>query len=137
MSAPPPIATNSKASSSQPERRTANDNGIGNGKARMSSGPSRSQASDHQRQPSQQSSQPTDPFGRPGTVQRTKRGNEERRTEKLQVTTRETLTSKIRSPERRSAPSGVPMSRSTSKRSADQQPKNRRPETPQGMTFRM
>lgn len=44
-------------------------------------------------------------------AQRTNRGLEERRTERVQVTTRETLTTRTRSPDRRSAPSAQPAER--------------------------
>lgn len=48
----------------------------------------------------------------PSGSQRTNRGVEERRTERVHVTTRETITTRARSPERRAPPPAVPSERS-------------------------
>ena len=71
-------------------------------------------------------------------LQRTSRGVEERRTENVKVTTRETLTSRTRSPERRPGTSRQASERSkppeASRQAAkDAQPRSSKAEPPQGM----
>jgi gamma-tubulin complex component 2 len=69
--------------------------------------------------------------------QRTKAGVEERRTERVQVTTRETVTSRTRSPERRPGPSVQPQERQKASDagraySGDPRPRSKA-EAPQGV----
>lgn len=72
-------------------------------------------------------------------TQRNGKNVEERRTERVQVTTRETLTSRARSPDRKPAP---PMQQERTKVfepsktfSAETRPKSSKSETPQGMSY--
>jgi gamma-tubulin complex component 2 len=98
--------------SSRAERRTANDNGSTQPR------PSSEQTGGRGEKPGPKSTQSPQPLTS-GTThkrtasgsQRTNRGVEERRTERVQVTTRETLTTRTRSPDRRSAPSAQPQER--------------------------
>jgi gamma-tubulin complex component 2 len=90
--------------SSLVERRIANDNGAS--RPRLPSG--QQGGSRPERDPRRTQSPQTSASGGahrrvPSTSQRTKSALEERRTERVQVTTRETLTSRTRSPERRPA----------------------------------
>ena len=127
--------------SSHAERRTTNDNG--NGKPRAPSaqqGGNRSERQDPRRTQSPQPATSGTSHKRTASgSQRTNRGVEERRTERVQVTTRETLTSRTRSPERRPAPSLQQSERSKQSEpsraySGDLRPKSStKVEPPQGM----
>lgn len=67
--------------------------------------------------------------------QRTSKNVEEKRTERVQVTTRETLTSRTKSPDRRPAPPPNPEKGKASenvKSSAEYRPKSSKGEIPQG-----
>lgn len=90
--------------SSQSERRTASGNESKTSRPRRVPSALGSAGEQSQRHPSP----PVGADGIPGRTasgsQRTNRGVEERRTERLHVTTRETLTSRTRSPERRAGP---------------------------------
>ncbi|KUJ06281.1 uncharacterized protein LY89DRAFT_633211 [Mollisia scopiformis] len=101
--------------SSRTERRTATDNG--NTQPRAPSAQQERGTKCERPDPRRtQSPQPSVTSGTSGTThrrtasgtQRTSRNVEERRTERVQITTRETLTSRTRSPERRPGPSVQP-----------------------------
>jgi gamma-tubulin complex component 2 len=98
----------------QTERRSVHDNS-GPGKPRLASG---SRGSMAERPDGKRPHSPQPLAGgaahkrMPSGSQRTSRNVEERRTEKVHVTTRETLTSRVRSPERRLAPSVLASERS-------------------------
>ena len=121
------------------ERRTAsNDNGSAKPLAPSGQGESRSDRSDSRQQPSPQPSTTTTHRRNALSSQRTSRGVEERRTERVQVTTRETLTSKTRSPERRPGPSVHPperpkQSEASRAHSGETQSRSSKAEAPQGM----
>jgi len=98
----------------QTERRSVHDNS-GPGKARIASGSggSKSERPDGKRSHSPQPSAGGATHKRmPSGSQRASRNIEERRTERVHVTTRETLTSRVKSPERRPAPSVLASERS-------------------------
>jgi gamma-tubulin complex component 2 len=98
----------------QTERRSIHDNS-GTGKPRLASGSggSKSERPDGKRSHSPQPSVGGAAHKRmPSGPQRASRNIEERRTERVHVTTRETLTSRVRSPERRPAPSVLASERS-------------------------
>jgi len=98
----------------QTERRSVHDNS-GPGKPRIASGSggSKSERPDGKRSRSPQSSAGGAAHKRmPSGSQRASRNVEERRTERVHVTTRETLTSRVRSPERRPPPSALASERS-------------------------
>lgn len=124
--------------SSLVERRIANDNGAS--RPRLSSG--QQGGSKAERDPRRPQSPQTSTSGSahrrvPSTSQRTKSALEERRTERVQVTTRETLTSRTRSPERRSATQmqqqeRVRPSEVSRTNSADHRPRLSRAESAQG-----
>ncbi|KAL2061840.1 hypothetical protein VTL71DRAFT_7218 [Oculimacula yallundae] len=88
---------------SRSDRRTATDSGSTQPRAPSTQqGGSRSERSDPRRQQSPQPSASGSSHKRTASgVQRTSKGGEERRTERVQVTTRETISSRTRSPERR------------------------------------
>jgi gamma-tubulin complex component 2 len=93
----------------QTERRSINDNS-NSSKPRMASGSSgiKTERSDGRiPQPPQPSAGGPSHKRMPSGSQRTSRNVEERRTEKVQVTTRETLISRTRSPDRRPGSSAV------------------------------
>ena len=97
--------------SSRSERRTTNDNGSSRAPSGQQGG-SRAERQDPRRPPSPQASVAGTTHKRTASSsQRTKGGVEERRTERVQVTTRETVTSRTRSPERRPGPSVQPQER--------------------------
>lgn len=125
--------------SSRAERRTTNDNG--SAQPRAPSGQTGRERVDPRRTQSPQPlvSGPTHKRTASGS-QRTNRAVEERRTERVQVTTRETLTTRTRSPERRSTPSAQPQERHRPAEpsraySGDPRPKPSKPDVhPQGKT---
>jgi gamma-tubulin complex component 2 len=98
----------------QAERRSVHDN-LGPGKPRLASG---SGGSKSERPDGKGSHSPQPSAGgvghkrMPSSSQRASRNVEERRTERVHVTTRETFTSRARSPERRPAPSVLASERS-------------------------
>jgi gamma-tubulin complex component 2 len=101
-------SSNARATT-QSERRNVHDNS-GPGKPRLASGSagSKSERPDGKRSHSPQPSADSAAHKRmPSGSQRASRGVEERRTERVHVTTRETLTSRVRSPERHQAPSAL------------------------------
>jgi gamma-tubulin complex component 2 len=102
--------------SSYTERRTTNDNGTARPRAPSAQqGGSKNDRSDGRRtqspQPQQSSTSGTSHRRNASNSQRMKGGVEERRTERVQVTTRETLSSRTRSPERRTGPPTQPQER--------------------------
>jgi gamma-tubulin complex component 2 len=119
--------------SSRSERRTANDNG--NSRAPHGQQEGRTERQDPRRPPSPQTSAAGTTHKRTTSgSQRTRGGVEERRTERVQVTTRETLT-RTRSPERRPGPSLQPQERAKTSEagraySGDPRPRSTKPETP-------
>lgn len=127
--------------SSRTERKTATENGTTQPRAPSAQQErgSRNEKSDPRRPQSPQ------PPANSGTghrrtasgTQRTSRNVEERRTEKVQVTTRETLT-RTRSPERRPGPSVHPTERPRAPEasraySGDSRPRSSKAEAPPGM----
>ncbi|KAE9363043.1 hypothetical protein N431DRAFT_498845 [Stipitochalara longipes BDJ] len=91
--------------SSRAERRTTNDNGSAQPRAPSGQTGGRGERLDPRRTQSPQPSTAGTSHKRTASgSQRTNRGVEERRTERVQITTRETLT-RTRSPERHAAPS--------------------------------
>ena len=129
--------------SSHAERRTANENGTARSRAPSGQhGGSRAERTDSRRpqspQPQQSSTSGSTHRRTASSSQRTKGGVEERRTERVQVTTRETLTSRTRSPERRSAASMQQQERTRPNElgrtnSGDPRPRPGKVEPPQGM----
>jgi gamma-tubulin complex component 2 len=125
--------------SSHAERRTATDNGSVKPRAPSSQqGGNRNDRFDGRRTQSPQPQQSTASGTHRRTAsnsQRMRGGVEERRTERVHVTTKETLTSRTRSPERRPAsmqPQDRPKPSEISKiNSGDSRP-NSRTELPQG-----
>jgi hypothetical protein len=125
--------------SSRAERRTTTDNG--STQPRDSSGQQggRSERPDPRRAQSPQPSTSGQSHKRTTSgLQRTNRGVDERRTERVQVTTRETLTSRPRSPERRPGPSVQPPERPRQAEpnrthSGDPRPRAPKSEVPQGI----
>jgi gamma-tubulin complex component 2 len=133
------VTTMSSASharvSSRSERRTTNDNG--SSRASGQPGGSRTERQDPRRPPSPQASASGTTHKRTtSSSQRVKGGVEERRTERVQVTTRETLT-RTRSPERRPQPlqpqDRAKASEASRAYSADPRPRLSNQETPLGM----
>lgn len=127
--------------SSRAERRTTNDNGSAQPRAPSGQTGTRGERVDPRRTQSPQASASGTNHKRTASgSQRTNRGVEERRTERVQVTTRETLTTRTRSPDRRPAPSAQPPERQRPAEpsraySGDPRPKSSKPETPpQGRT---
>jgi len=87
------------------ERRTTTDNGSAQPRDPSGQQGGRSERPDPRRAQSPQPSTSGQSHKRTTSgLQRTNRGVDERRTERVQVTTRETLTSRLRSPERRPGP---------------------------------
>jgi len=128
--------------SSRVERRTTNDNGSAQPRAPSGQAGGRGERLDPRRAQSPQPSASGTSHKRTASgSQRTNRAVEERRTERVQVTTRETLTTRTRSPDRRPAPSAQPSERQRPAEpnraySGDPRPKPGRPETlPQGKTY--
>jgi gamma-tubulin complex component 2 len=128
--------------SSRVERRTTNDNGSAQPRAPSGQTGGRGERLDPRRMQSPQPSASGTSHKRTASgSQRTNRAVEERRTERVQVTTRETLTTRTRSPDRRPAPSAQPSERQRPAEpsraySGDPRPKPGRPETlPQGKTY--
>lgn len=123
--------------SSRAERRTANENGSQQPRAPSGLGGSKVERSDPGRTQSPQPSSVGAGHRRaPSGSQRLKREVEERRTERVQVTTRETVTSRTRSPDRRSAVPQQPERTRPSEPSRQYAPDNRprsapKPESPQ------
>ncbi len=98
--------------SSRAERRTTNDNGSAQPRAPSGQTGSRDERPAPRRMQSPQPLMAGASHKRTASgAQRTNRDLEERRTERVQVTTRETLTTRIRSPGRRAAPSAQPTDR--------------------------
>jgi gamma-tubulin complex component 2 len=98
--------------SSRAERRTTNDNGSAQPRAPSGQTGSRGERLDSRRTQSPQPATTGTSHKRTASgSQRTNRGLEERRTERVQVLTRETLTTSTRNPDRRSAPSAQPTER--------------------------
>ena len=98
--------------SSRPERRTANDNGSSRAPSGQQGGGSRTERQDARRPPSPQASAAVTTHRRTASsAQKLKGGVDERRTERVQVTTRETITARTRSPERRPGTSMQPQER--------------------------
>lgn len=100
-------------------------------------GASRSEKQDPKQPQSPQPSATSNSHKRTASgVQRSSRGVDERRTERVQVTTRETLTSRTRSPERRPG-STQPQERSRAEpsraQSVDPRPKPVKADMPEGM----
>lgn len=124
--------------SSRSERRTTNDNGSSRAPSGQQGG-SRAERQDPRRPPSPQASAAGNTHRRTtSSSQRTRGGVEERRTEKVQVTTRETVTSRTRSPERRPGPLVQLQERQKTSdvgraHSGDPRPKSSKVEAPQGM----
>jgi gamma-tubulin complex component 2 len=131
--------------SSYAERRTANDNGSARPRPPSAQQERNRKEGDRLDGRQTQSPQPP-PSSTSGTSnrrtasnwQRMKGGVEERRTERGQVTTRETLTSRTRSPDRRSGPSAQPQERARPSQvsranSVDPRPRSSKGEAPQGM----
>ena len=122
--------------SSRSERRTANDNGSSRVPS-MQQGGSRTERQDPRRPLSPQASASGTAHRRTASgSQKSKIGVEERRTERVQVTTKETLT-RTRSPERRPGPSVQPPDRGKTSEagraySGDPRPRSTKPETPLG-----
>lgn len=130
--------------SSRTERRTATDNGTTQPRAPSAQQErgSRNERTDPRRTQSPQPSAASGPSHRrtASGAQRTNRNVEERRTERVQVTTRETLTSRTRSPERRPGPSVQPTERSRAPEasrtySGDSRPRSSKAEAPSGMSY--
>jgi gamma-tubulin complex component 2 len=121
---------------SRAERRTANDNSSTQPRAPSGQSGSRGERLDPRRTESPQPSASGVNHKRTASgSQRTNKGVEERRTERVQVTTRETLTTRTRSPDRRSAPSAQPPERqrpaeSSRAYSGDPRPKSSKAEAP-------
>lgn len=132
-------STNIRSTTQQSERKSATE---ASGKPRgagSSLGGSKSERPDGQHPISPQPSTGTTAHRRmPSGLQKSGRAVEERRTERVQVTTRETLTSRTRSPDRRPVPSLVPeKSRATEAGRAttgESKPRLNKAETAQGMT---
>jgi gamma-tubulin complex component 2 len=124
--------------SSRAERRTANDNGSTQPRAPSAQTGSRGERLDPRTtQSPQPSASGTNHKRTASGSQRTGRGVEERRTERVQVTTRETLTTRTRSPDRRSVPSAQPQERQrpaepSRAHSGDPRPKSNKADAPQG-----
>ncbi|RDW79759.1 spindle pole body component-1 [Coleophoma cylindrospora] len=128
-------ASNARVSSHTERRTTTNENGSSRPRATSGQG----NRSDRERQESRRAGSPqeagTTHRRHTSTTQRNGKNVEERRTERVQVTTRETLTSRARSPERRPT---APMQQERTKPfepsktySADTRPKSSKSETPQ------
>ena len=132
------MSSSSNAKTSHTERRTANENGPG--RPRQSSGQlggSRNDRGEGRRPPSPQFSTAGNTHKKMASGSHRNKMIEERRSEKIQVTTRETLTSRTRSPERRSGPPPI-QERVRPKEpartpSGDNQPKSSRTEPAQGI----
>jgi len=127
--------------SSRAERRTTNDNGTAQPRAPSGQTGGRGERLDPRRTQSPQPSTAGPSHKRTASgSQRTNRGVEERRTERVQITTRETLT-RTRSPERNSAPSAPPPERQRPAEpsraySGEPRPKPSKPDTlPQGQFY--
>ena len=127
---------------SRPERRTTTDNG--SAQPRPPSGQQGVNWSERQDTRQTQSPQPsasgTSHKRTASGSQRQNRGVEERRTERVQVTTRETLTSRTRSPQRRPTSTVQPQERPKPAEvsraySGDSRPKSVKTEAPQGSLF--
>jgi gamma-tubulin complex component 2 len=124
--------------SSRAERRTATENGSQQPRAPSAQAGIKSERPDPRQTHSPQPSASGASHRRaPSGSQRSKREIEERRTERIQVTTRETVTSRTRSPERR--PSGPPQPERTRptdpsrQHAVDHRPRSApKPESPQG-----
>lgn len=99
--------------SAQTERRTTTTNDNGSARPRVPSGLGGSRdPQDPRRSHSPQTSTAGPTHGRTAShTQRAGGGVEERRTERTKITTRETMTSRTRSPDRRPAPSAAPTDR--------------------------
>jgi gamma-tubulin complex component 2 len=125
--------------SSRAERRTTTDNGTAQARDSSSQQGGRVERPDPRRAESPQPSTSGQSHRRTASgIQRTNRGVEERRTERVQVTTRETLTSRPRSPERRPGPSVQPPERPRQAEpnraySGDPRPRPAKSEVPQGI----
>ena len=123
--------------SSRSERRTTNENGSSRVPSSQQGG-SRAERQDPRRPPSPLASSAGNSHRRMASgSQRTKAGVEERRTERVQVTTRETVTARTRSPERRPGPSVQSQERHKTSEasraySGDPRPRSR-VEAPQGV----
>lgn len=127
---------------SRSERRTANDNGSTQPRvpSGLHAGGSKSERTDPRRTQSPPASVLAAGHRRaPSGSQRTSKNVEERRTERVQVSTRETITSRPRSPERRSAPQPQPSERTKPPEQTRLQPGENRPkpkaEALQGTVF--
>ena len=122
--------------SSRAERRTTNDYGSAQPRAPSGQTGSRGERLDPRGTRSPQPSTAGMSHKRTASgSQRTNRGVEERRTERVQVTTRETLTTRTRSPDRRSASSTQPTERQRPAEPSraylgDPRPKPSKPEAP-------
>jgi len=123
---------------SRSDRRTATDSGSTQPRAPSGQqGGSRSERSDPRRQPSPQPSTSTGGHKRTASgVQRSSKAVEERRTERVQVTTRETISSRTRSPERRPGSTQPPERQrpeASRTHSGDPRPKPAKMEAPTGI----
>ncbi len=122
--------------SSRAERRTTNDNGSAQPRAPSGQTGNRGERLAPRRTQSPQPSTAGTSHKRTASgAERTNRGLEERRTDRVQVTTRETLTTRTRSPDRRSAPSAQPTERQRPAEPSrayigDPRPKASKPEAP-------
>lgn len=98
-------SSNSRATT-HTERRNINDSsGVGKPRVASGLGGTKAERTDGKRSHSPQASAGGTAHKRmPSGSQRASRNVEERRTERVHITTRETLTSRVRSPERRPAP---------------------------------
>lgn len=124
--------------SSRSERRTANDNGSTQPRAPPSNlhGGNRPERADPRRTQSPPASVSAAGHRRaPSGSQRTSKNVDERRTERVQITTKETITSRARSPERRSGPQPPertkPPPEQTRPQAGDNRPKSKA-DIPQG-----
>ncbi|ESZ95503.1 spindle pole body component alp4 [Sclerotinia borealis F-4128] len=110
--------------SSQSERRTVNDTGSGSSRSRPPSAlaGTRADRPDVRRRPSPPPvAIDSNPRRTQSSSQRNNRGVEERRTERVHVATRETVTARTRSPERR-APTDRPRTNDTSRSRGEELP---------------
>jgi gamma-tubulin complex component 2 len=130
---------------SHAERRTANENGTARPRVPPSQpGGSRSESRQEPRrtqspQPPPMAQSSTNTHKRMASGSQRNKAVEERRIEKVHVTTRETLTTRTRSPERRPASFAQPQERARPKEASvfnpvDQRPKSSKADAPQSMS---
>jgi gamma-tubulin complex component 2 len=128
-------------SSSRGDRRTATENGSQQPRAPSAQTGSKNERPDPRRTQSPQPSATSASHRRgPSGSQRSKREVEERRTERVLVTTRETVISRTRSPDRRSAvpqqPERTRPPEPSRQHAVDHRPRSApKPESPQGKSL--